>query len=86
MKWMAWITILKQKQSFQALIETNQLVEYDFYHGNYYGVGVAAIVETTKEHPAYNALTFPGFKRSLSVSASPSFQFLTFQKKIFINV
>ena len=50
------------KASFQALIETNQLVEYDFYHGNYYGVGVAAIVETTKEHPAYNALTFPGFQ------------------------
>ena len=35
------------KASFQTLIETNQLVEYDFYHGNYYGVGVAAIVETT---------------------------------------
>ena len=50
------------KASFQTLIETNQLVEYDFYHGNYYGVGVDAIVETTKEHPAYNALTFPGFQ------------------------
>ena len=51
-----------RKASFQTLIETNQLVEYDFDHGNYYGVGVDAIVETTKEHPAYNALTFPGFQ------------------------
>ena len=25
-------------------------------------VSVVAIVETTKEHPAYNALTFPGFQ------------------------
>lgn len=49
--------------SFKKLIQTNALVEYDFYHGNYYGVDKAAIFEKTNDHCAYNVLTFKGFQQ-----------------------
>lgn len=36
-------------------------MEYDFYYGNYYGVGVDVIVEIMKEYLVYNVLIFLGF-------------------------
>ena len=48
--------------SFQHLIDTNQLAEYDQYHDNFYGVGISQIIEATKEQAAYDVLTFNGFE------------------------
>lgn len=50
-------------QEFEKLIQNDALVEYDFYHGNYYGVGKAAIFEKTNDHCAYDVLTFKGFQQ-----------------------
>jgi guanylate kinase len=48
--------------SFQKLVTTQQLAEYDYYHGQWYGVGLQTIREHTQQHCAYSVLTFNGFK------------------------
>ncbi|WP_321383112.1 guanylate kinase [uncultured Enterococcus sp.] len=47
---------------FEQLITDNQLIEYDLYDGNYYGVGRTEISEKAKKHSVYNVLTLKGFE------------------------
>ncbi|MGK0550758.1 guanylate kinase [Enterococcus faecalis] len=49
------------KASFQTLLSAHELVEYDQYHGEYYGVGLQAILQQTRQHCAYVILTYSGF-------------------------
>lgn len=50
------------QQKFEKLIEGNQLIEYDLYDGNYYGVGREEILRKAKKHVVYNVLTLKGFQ------------------------
>lgn len=49
--------------SFKQLIRNGALVEYDFYHGNYYGVDKASIFAKTEHQCAYDVLTYKGFQK-----------------------
>lgn len=50
------------KEGFQHLVSTDALAEYDTYHGNQYGVGIAELIQKTTNHYAYDVLTFKGFQ------------------------
>jgi guanylate kinase len=47
---------------FEALIQQQALAEYDYYQGHYYGVAIADLLKKTREHYAYDVLTFKGFQ------------------------
>ncbi|EOL43536.1 guanylate kinase [Enterococcus caccae] len=50
------------KEQFDYLVNTEALAEYDTYHGNQYGVGIAELLNKTKDHYAYDVLTIKGFQ------------------------
>ncbi|MEI5989110.1 hypothetical protein A5881_000598 [Enterococcus termitis] len=51
------------KEGFQRLLSTDALAEYDTYHGNQYGVGIAELIQKTTNHYAYDVLTIKGFQK-----------------------
>lgn len=50
------------KERFDYLVNTKSLAESDTYHGYYYGVGIAELMNRTENHPAYDVLTINGFQ------------------------
>ncbi len=50
------------KERFDYLVNTKSLAEYDTYHGYHYGVGIAELMNKTKNHSAYDVLTINGFQ------------------------
>ncbi|ALS01146.1 guanylate kinase [Enterococcus silesiacus] len=51
------------EEGFQHLLNMNALAEFDTYHGNQYGVGIAELIQKTTDHYAYDVLTFKGFQK-----------------------
>lgn len=50
------------KAQFERLLNSEALAEYDIYHKNQYGVGVAELINKTRDHYAYDVLTIKGFQ------------------------